>query len=172
MKQPEGFIVPGSEKLVCQLKKSIYGLKQSPHCWNLALDSKLKEIVFFQSSHDPCIYYKKEKGNMLIVGVYVDDIILAGKQSTIQQVKAALGSAFDIKDLIKLNYFLGTKIKRNSNNSIWIGQPAYIENLLTTLGMQDCKPLKTPVSIRSQPLKQLNRMNLSIRSNTSQLWEV
>ena len=30
MKQPEGFIVPGSEKLVCRLKKSIYGLKQSP----------------------------------------------------------------------------------------------------------------------------------------------
>ena len=58
MKQPEGFIVPGSEK--CRLMKSIYGLKQSPRCWNLALDSKLKEIGFSQSSHDPCTYYKKE----------------------------------------------------------------------------------------------------------------
>ena len=30
MKQPEGFIVPGKEQLVCRLKKSFYGLKQAP----------------------------------------------------------------------------------------------------------------------------------------------
>ena len=90
---------------------------------------------------------------MLIVGVYVDDIILAGNESSIQRVKAALASAFDIKDLGKLNYFLGIKIERNSNNSIWIGQPAYIENLLVTLGMQDCKPVKTPVSAGNKLIK-------------------
>jgi hypothetical protein len=101
MKQPKGFIVPGSEELICRLKKSIYGLKQSPRCWNLLLDSKLKEIGFTQLSHDPYIYYKKESGNMLIIGVYVhvDDDILAENESTIQQVKAALASAFDIKFL-------------------------------------------------------------------------
>ena len=31
MDQPEGFIVPGKEKFVCKLKRSLYGLKQSPH---------------------------------------------------------------------------------------------------------------------------------------------
>ena len=30
MEQPEGFVIPGKEKLVCKLKKSLYGLKQSP----------------------------------------------------------------------------------------------------------------------------------------------
>ena len=119
----------------------------------MAIDSKLKEIDFSQSSHDHCIYYRNERGNMLIVGVYVDDIILAGNESSIQRVKAALASAFDIKDLGKLNYFLGIKIERNSNNSIWIGQPAYIENLLVTLGMQDCKPVKTPVSAGNKLVK-------------------
>ena len=154
MKQPEGFIEPGSENLVCRLKKSIYGLKQSPHCWNLALDSKLKEIGLSQSSHDPCIYYKNEKGNMLVVCVYVDDIILAGQQEgSIQQVKVALASAFDIKDLGRLNYFLGIKIEQKSDNSIWIGQPAYIEKLLTTHGMQNCKPVNTPVSIGNKFVK-------------------
>ena len=39
MRQPEGFAEPGKEHLVCRLKRSIYGLKQSPHCWNYALDS-------------------------------------------------------------------------------------------------------------------------------------
>ena len=39
MKQPEGFVEEGKEHLVCHLKRSIYGLKQSPRCWNHALDS-------------------------------------------------------------------------------------------------------------------------------------
>ena len=46
MKQPEGFIQPGQEHLVCRLKRSIYGLKQAPHCWNHALDGHLKEMEF------------------------------------------------------------------------------------------------------------------------------
>ena len=38
MRQPEGFMVEGKEHLVCQLKCSIYGLKQSKvleldHSW-------------------------------------------------------------------------------------------------------------------------------------------
>lgn len=38
MKQPEGFVADGQEHLVCRLKRSLYGLKQSSRCWNQALD--------------------------------------------------------------------------------------------------------------------------------------
>ena len=34
MRQPEGFVTAGQEHLVCKLKQNIYGLKQSPRCWN------------------------------------------------------------------------------------------------------------------------------------------
>ena len=37
MKQPEGFVSPGQHNLVCKLKRSLYGLKQSPRCWNEVL---------------------------------------------------------------------------------------------------------------------------------------
>ena len=49
MVQPEGFVSAGREHLVCRLKKGIYGLKQSPRCWNTTLDSHLKELGFVQT---------------------------------------------------------------------------------------------------------------------------
>ena len=56
MKQPEGFVVQGQEHLVCRLKKSIYGLKQSPRCWNSTLDRHLQKMGFVPTTSDPCLY--------------------------------------------------------------------------------------------------------------------
>ena len=93
------------KKIYCKLKKSIYGLKQSPCCWNTILDDQLKDMGFVQSASDPCVY--KDSGEMFLIGVYVDDIILAGKSDKrIKEVKRALDTKFDINDMGKLHYFL------------------------------------------------------------------
>ena len=78
MRQPEGYTVKGKENLVCRLEKSIYGLKQSSRCWNSALDTHLKKMGFVQSAGDPCLYMSSE-GEMFLIAVYVDDILLAGE---------------------------------------------------------------------------------------------
>ena len=131
MKQPEGFIVKGQEDLVCRLKRSIYGLKQSPRCWNSALDSQLKKMGFIQADSGPCIYRASE-GETFFIGVYVDDIVLAAKgEKRLNEVKKSLAEHFDIKDMGRLHYFLGMKVIQNEeSNEIWIGQPAYTKNLL------------------------------------------
>ena len=77
MKQPEGFATKSKEHLVCKLKKSIYGLKRSPRCWNVALDDHLCDIGFTQSTSDPCIY--TSEGGSVLLAVYVDDVLLAAK---------------------------------------------------------------------------------------------
>lgn len=46
MQQPEGFVIPGQEHLVCQLNKSIYGLKQASRSWNIHLDLAIKQFSF------------------------------------------------------------------------------------------------------------------------------
>lgn len=53
--QPEGFVTAGIEHLVCYLKKSMYGLKQSPRCWNTVLNEHLMKLGFAQADSDPCI---------------------------------------------------------------------------------------------------------------------
>ena len=154
MAQPKGFVVQGKEHLVCKLKKSIYGLKQSPRCWNTALDSHLKQMGFVQSASDPCIYHMDAGGDMFYLGVYVDYIILAGSNDDrINEVKAALSQKFDIKDLGQLHHFLGMTIKQDEEQrSVWIRQPTYTEILLKKFGMQDCKPVHTPVDASSKLL--------------------
>lgn len=146
MKQPIGYEKEGKEHLVCRLKKSIYGLKQSSRCWNTALDSHLKRMGFSQSKSDPCIYVSGGEDTFCI-GVYVDDMILAGKdKNKMKCVKEELSSKFDIKDLGKLRYFLGMSIVQNREGKVtWMGQPTYIQKLLTKIGMNDSKPVKTPV---------------------------
>ena len=149
MKQPEGFVEQGKEHLVCRLNRSIYGLKQSPRCWNHALDSQLKEMGFKQTSGDPCLYINLDsEEEVFVVAVYVDDIILGGRsEAKMSEVKAELRLKFEMKDLGILHHFLGVKIIQDQlAGVIWIGQPVYTEKILQRYGMQDSKPVNTPVS--------------------------
>ena len=149
MQQPKGFERQGKEEFVCKLNKNIYGLKQSSRCWNSTLDAYLKEMQFAQTASEPCIYYQKTGQHMMFIGIYVDNIILAARnEKQLKQVKEKLSTKFDNKDLGELKYFLGMKVGQSKENgSIWIGQPAYTENLLKRLGMQDSKPSHTPVEV-------------------------
>ena len=146
MKQPEGFIERGQEHLVCRLNRSIYGLKQSPRCWNSALDVRLKAMGFSQSPSDPCVYTSTE-GEMFVIAAYVDDILLAGKtDKRIAEVKKALSECFKVRDMGKLHYFLGVKVALNyETGETWIGQSLYTESILQKFGMEDSKPVNTPV---------------------------
>jgi len=138
MKQPEGYVVKGKEQFVCKLKKSLYGLKQSPRCWNEALDKHLKSMGFEQANSDPCIY-TASGGELFVIAVYVDDIILAGRSDKrMREVKDTIAAKFMVKDLGELHHFLGVKVIQNrEGNSIWIGQETYARELLKKFKMEE-----------------------------------
>ena len=56
MKQPEGFAVKGKKEMVCKLKKSLYGLKQSPKMWNLKFDTFIRDLASPESSTSLCVF--------------------------------------------------------------------------------------------------------------------
>ena len=96
---------------MCKLNKSLYGLKQSPRCWNYVLDEHLKSMGFVQTPSDPCIYVSDDDSNPFVIAVYVDDIVLAGpSDEKIAEVKQSISERFELKDMGELKYFLGMQV--------------------------------------------------------------
>jgi hypothetical protein len=74
--QPLGFVIPGKEGKVLHMRKTLYGLRQAPRAWNAKLDSTLKRMGFRQSQHEVVIYRRGNGGNTLLVGAYVNDLMI------------------------------------------------------------------------------------------------
>ena len=108
--QPKGYEVlhENGKPMVFKLNKSLYGLKQSGRNWKNLLCSYLCDIGFTQSNVDPCIYTKSESGNLTIVLVWVDDlIILCSSQDVVKKIKNKLCLEFKMKGLGEISTFWG-----------------------------------------------------------------
>jgi hypothetical protein len=101
MKQlPTGFVIPGTEGMVCGLNESLYGLKQAGRTWNKRIDVELKAHGFAPIDADPCVYAYKCGSVVLIISLYVDDLLLASDSlDELNKVKAELQTCFDMEDM-------------------------------------------------------------------------
>ena len=98
---------------VLRLLKALYGLKQSPRMWNLHKDKALGEFGLHRLLADFCVYAIYDKASRVLVGLFVDDMFVIGKQiSLINGVKEFLGSQFKMKDLGAATFLLGMEIRR------------------------------------------------------------
>ena len=115
MQQPKGFIVLGREDYVCLLKKSLYGLKQSPRQCYKMFDSFMTTHDFKRSNYDSFVYLKmSDDGLFVYLLLYVDDmLIVANDKEEIRKVKVQLNKEFEMKDLGTTKKILGMEIMRN-----------------------------------------------------------
>ena len=153
MTQPDGFHVPGKEDYVCKLKKSLYGLKQSPRQWYKRFDGYMIELGYNRSQYDCCVYHNKlEDGSMIYLILYVDDMLIAARnKADIQKLKSLLSAEFEMKDLGAAQKILGMEIFRDrSQKKLFLSQKSYIEKVLSRFGMSTAKPLNTPSAANAQ----------------------
>jgi hypothetical protein len=142
---PQGGDIPANKILL--LRKSLYGLKQSPRCFNKALDEWLRSQQLTPTRADPCIYTRSDKGSFLLLSVHVDDQLIAcNSRSVLDDFKRKLNDRFECSDGGPVSYFLGFNVFRNrSERKLFVSQEHYIESILDRFDMTDCKPVKTPL---------------------------
>ena len=120
--------------LVCKLKKALYGTKQASRMWQQALAGFLcsKEMGFQRSTTDPCLFlHESEAHGILILGIYVDDIILAHNRKGFDWFTRVFTQHFRSKHIGKLYWFLGVGIDQSDDTyAVSINQERYILNLV------------------------------------------
>lgn len=143
--QPPGFKRSSSAGKVLKLKKALYGLKQAPRAWNARLDQELVKLGFNRSVEEHAVYRKGAGASQLLVGVYVDDIIIHGPNSErITEFKQQMMKSFKMSDLGLLSYYLGMEVKQKLGE-ITICQKAYAEKIVEIRGMKGCNLVDTPM---------------------------
>ena len=129
-----------------QARKGLYGLKQSPRAWFGRFSNVMTSLGYKQSQGDHTLFFKHSvSGEVTILLVYVDDIIVTGDDKREQQkLSECLAAEFEIKILGKLKYFLGIEVAY-SKKGIFISQQKYVTDLLKETGRTACKPANTPI---------------------------
>lgn len=148
MKQPEGFVNEDYPNHVCKLVKALYGLKQAPRKWFEKINTFLCSIPGFESCpYDPCFYVRRSEEGLIMITLYVDDLLIAGKPlAAVLNLKKKLSTMFEMEDCGEAKVCLGLEITRNrEQNSLKISQKSYLQKVLCRFGMDEAKSVCTPM---------------------------
>ncbi|GJY45968.1 retrovirus-related pol polyprotein from transposon TNT 1-94 [Tanacetum coccineum] len=144
--QPPGFIDFEKPDHVYKLKKALYGLKQAPKAWYDRLKAFLIKHEYSMGMVDNTLFTKKKSSNLIIVQIYVDDIIFGSTcQDMCDDFAKIMHDEFEMSMMGELNFFLGLQIKQ-MEDGIFFNQSKYIKEMLKKFGLEDSKPMKTPMS--------------------------
>ncbi|KAL0335243.1 UNVERIFIED_CONTAM: Retrovirus-related Pol polyprotein from transposon RE1 [Sesamum radiatum] len=132
MEQPPGYVAQGEkQRMVCKLKKAIYGLKQSSRAWFDKFSRIIGEFGFSRCQADHSVFVQTTTSGMVVLAVYVDDILITGSDLVgIEEAKTYLQKHFVTKDLGGQG-LLGTKpvdTPMDSNPDFWNDDGNYLED--------------------------------------------
>ncbi|GBN96234.1 Retrovirus-related Pol polyprotein from transposon TNT 1-94 [Araneus ventricosus] len=133
--------------MVCKLKKSLYGLKQSGRCCFSRLNEILHDFGLNNTKSNPCVFHMKNNNKLTILTVYVDDILMFSEDpKMIDFLHNHLSKHFNVKyDGIAKNC-LGIEFNQ-TNSKITMSQSNYIKELLDRYNMLECNTVSTPMAL-------------------------
>ncbi|GKA30239.1 putative ribonuclease H-like domain-containing protein [Tanacetum coccineum] len=103
--QPPGFVDPEHPKKVYKVIKALYCLHQAPRAWYATLSAFLEQSGYRRGTIDKTLFIKKEKKDIMLVQVYVDDIIFGStKKAWCDKFEALMKNKFQMKILKKFDF--------------------------------------------------------------------
>ncbi|KAJ5562658.1 hypothetical protein N7461_001419 [Penicillium sp. DV-2018c] len=151
MHYPTGLDTP-EDGIVCQLERSLYGLKQSASNWFETPKGFLLSIGFVQSKADGCLYIRTDNDGgdteVVYIFVYVDDMLIAGSSTTlVNKVKAQLSSQWSITDLGPLSHYLSMHVRHDrTKGTLNASQKAYVDRFTDEFIGETKRQITKPVT--------------------------
>ncbi|GJT41449.1 putative ribonuclease H-like domain-containing protein [Tanacetum coccineum] len=146
--QPPGFVDPDHPKKVYKVVKALYGLHQAPRAWYATLSTFLEKHGYRRGTIDKTLFIKKDKKDIMLVQVYVDDIIFGStRKSWCDEFEALMKGRFQMSSMGELIFFLGLQVKQKTDG-IFISQDKYVADMLKKFDLASVKTAITPMETK------------------------
>ncbi|GJS60676.1 putative ribonuclease H-like domain-containing protein [Tanacetum coccineum] len=151
--QPPGFKDPDHPDKVYKVVKALYGLHQAPRAWYETLANYLLGNGFKRGKIDQTLFIKKQKGDILLVQVYVDDIIFGSTNKELcTAFEKLMKDKFQMSSMGELTFFLGLQVTQKEDG-IFISQDKYVAEILKKFNYTDVKSASTLVDLEKPLVK-------------------
>nr|GEX87760.1 hypothetical protein [Tanacetum cinerariifolium] len=134
---------------VYKVEKALYGLHQAPRSWYETLSTYLLKNRFRRGIIDKTVFIKKEKSDILLVHVYVDDIIFG---STKKSLCTDFEGLMHMSSMGELTFFLGLQVMQRDDGT-FISQDKYMADILKKFNFSSVKITSTPIETNKALLK-------------------
>ena len=167
------------------LKKTLYGLRRSPHHWYETCKTALKEIGLEPLPNAPCIFtgVLVEDEPPLYLGLFVDDFCYWSQSDEVEKkFETDFGSKFKIDFQKEITHFLGIKFQCNKDSSghvtVFMSQETDILDLIHSTKLEDSNSVRTPyrsgypidsVAHRAKPLDEQHKVNRTLQKPVGSL---
>ncbi|GJW11538.1 putative ribonuclease H-like domain-containing protein, partial [Tanacetum coccineum] len=146
--QPPGFVDPEHPTKVYKVVKALYGLHQAPRAWYATLSTFLEKHGYKRGTIDKTLFIRRNKKDIMLVQVYVDDIIFGStNKSWCAEFEALMQSRFQMSSMGELTFFLGLQVKQNKGG-IFISQDKYVAEILKKFDLVNVKAAITPMETK------------------------
>ncbi|GJR27674.1 putative ribonuclease H-like domain-containing protein [Tanacetum coccineum] len=146
--QTLGFVDPDYPKKVYKVIKALYGLHQAPRAWYATLSTFLEKHGYRRGTINKTLFIKKDKKDIMLVQVYVDDIIFGyTRKSWCDEFEALMKGRFQISSMGELIFFLGLQVKQRTDG-IFISQDKYVADMLKKFNLVRVKTAITPMETK------------------------
>ncbi|GKB72783.1 putative ribonuclease H-like domain-containing protein [Tanacetum coccineum] len=167
--QPLGFKDPDHPDKVYKVVKALYGLHQAPRAWYETLANYLLGNGFKRGKIDQTLFIKKQKGDILLVHVYVDDIIFGSTNKDLcTGFEKLIKDKFQMSSMGELTFFLGLQVQQKEDG-IFISQDKYVAEILKKFNYTDVKFASTPVDLEKPLVKYGDADDVDVHLNRSMM---
>nr|GEX73142.1 hypothetical protein [Tanacetum cinerariifolium] len=148
---------------------ALYDLHQAPRAWYETLKNYILENGFQRSKIDQTLFIKKQKGDILLVQIYADDIIFgATNKDLCKAFTKLMKDKFQVSSMGELTFFLGLQVKQKKDG-IFISQDKYVAEILRKFGLNERKSASTPIDTDKPLLKDHNGEDMDVHTYRSMI---